>query len=639
MLRYPRLVPWLLAATLSTSVSHAADSVIDAFPMGNKKVRIDGLLREWPGDFASFKAKIKGSLTASGMVAYTDKYLYVAVKAKDPKIIRTRAAGSGEDHATLELAFPNAKGQYTTHRIELYPGDPGKLPGVVKVGGRVVKAAKIVEAPEEGGLVIEAQLPWSLFPQSKSTRVGLKGALRYNDARARGSISNVVATSAKHGSAMPYLPLESEQALRGALLRGKGLSARPIKQAFGNVVGDSRREWVAVYGQYLAVVGPGYRGGKEFYFGELGLADNSQLRRLQLVDLSGDGRSEIAIVKRVGGDKNYREVLLVFQMQDKDAPRVVFSHEVAIVTEEGEIRNKLSISQKGITIAQGTHKGFDPGEYDEPLPGEGLASALLPWETVKSRSFEWKGDKMEEAGETSWKPTLKKGSNKPRRVSRPNGPPPPPPPRPPNADEMLDRVYALYRKDRGVGGGKPRFDFVTDVVGDEQTERVLVHGKDIVVFGKGFREGRSYAFINVGVEDSKDIVHATARDMTGDGKAEILVRGVLRAKASKELGGDIVQRYALFIYKVIGEKLVRIFAAETGRALGDNRVLGAVAFEPSGNGMSIELRAARAVGWSSKTYPFPEDTTQAGGLEPLLLPWGELTKRRYRYRGGQFSAE
>ncbi len=637
-MRYQKMVTWLLAATLFTSVSQAADVVIDAFPMGNKKVRIDGLLREWPGDFAPFKAKIKGSLTASGMVAYTDTYLYVAVKAKDPKIVRTGGAGNAEDHATLQLGFPNAAGQYTVHRIDLYPGDPGKLPGVVKVGGRVVKEAKIVEAPEEGGLVIEAQLPWSLFPQAKTTRVGLKGTLSYKDSRARGSIANVVATSAKSGSGMPYLPLESEQALRGALLKGKGLSDRPTKQAFGDVVGDSRREWVAVYGQYLAVVGPGYRGGKEFYFGELGLANQGQLRKLQLVDLSGDGKSEIAVVKRVGGNEKYREVVLVFQMQDKDAPKVVFSHELAIVTDEGEIRNKLSISEKGITIAQGSHKGFDPGEYDEPLPGEGLASALLPWETVKSRSFEWKGGEMEEAGETSWKPKLKKGSGSPRRVTRPDGPPPPPPPRPPNADEMLDRVYALYRKDRGAGG-KPRFDFVTDVIGDSQTERVLIHGKDIVVFGKGFREGRSYAFINVGVEDSKDIVHATARDMTGDGKAEILVRGVLRAKASKELGGDIVQRYALFIYKVMGEKLVRIFAAETGRALGENRILGAVAFEPSGTGMSIELRAARAVGWSSKTYPFPEDTTAAGGLEPLFLPWGELTKRRYRYTGGQFSAE
>jgi hypothetical protein len=569
------------------------------------------------------------------MVAYTDTYLYVAVKAKDPKIVRTSSAGRAEDHATLQLGFPNAGGQYTVHRIDLYPGDPGKLPGVIKVGGRVVKEAKIVEAPEEGGLVIEAQLPWSLFPQAKTTRVGLKGTLSYKDSRARGSISNVVATSARSGSAMPYLPLESEQALRGALLKGKGLSDHATKQAFGDVVGDSRREWVAVFGQYLAVVGPGYRGGKEFYFGELGLADKSQLRKLQLVDLSGDGKSEIAVVKRVGGNEKYREVVLVFQMQDKDAPKVVFSHEVAIVTDEGEIRNKLNISEKGITIGQGSHKGFDPGEYDEPLPGGGLASALLPWETVKSRSFEWKGGEMEEAGETSWKPKLTKGSGNPRRVTRPDGPPPPPPPRPPNADEMLDRVYALYRKERGVSGGRPRFDFVTDMAGDSGAERVLVHQKDIVVFGKGFRGGASYAFITVGVGDPKDILDATASDLTGDGKAEVIVRAVLRAKASKALGGDMVDRHALLVYGIRGDTLVRLFGAETGRSVGKNQILGAVSFSSGRGPTRIELRPSRAIGWTEETYPFPADTTAAGGLEPLLLPWS-TDKRGYRFDGSAF---
>src|ERR671922_1589944 len=65
---------------------------------------------------------------------------------------------------------------------------------------------------------------------------------------------------------------------------------------------------------------------------------------------------------------------------------------------------------------------------------------------------------------------------------------------------------------------KPRFDFVTDVAGDEGTERVVIHEKDIVVFGKGFRNGTSYAFISVGVTERKDILDVSARDITGDGR-------------------------------------------------------------------------------------------------------------------------
>jgi len=639
MLKYAFAL-FALGSALLTSTSALADVVIDAEPLHDKKMRIDGLLREWPGQFAAFKTTLKGSLKASGLVGYDDKDLYVAIKAADEKIVRTAGAGDSEDHATFSLAFPNTSGHYTSFDVKLYPGDPGKLPGVVKINGRVSKASKLVEAPEEGGLVIEAKIPWSEFSQAAIARVGLKATLKYSDARSPGSLKNVVATSAKTAGSMPYMPLEGEQALRGALLKAKRLSDRPTRQVFGNVVGDAQYEWVAVYGQYMCVVGPGYRDGKEFYYGELNITGGKQLTRLELHDLDGDGKKEVLVQKHLGGDEGYREVLLAFKLDPKDAPTVVFAHEVGIVTEAGSIKNKVSINGGKITIEQGTSEGFDPATYDEPLPGEGVESALLPWDTVKSRSFEWKGDRMEASDETAWKPKVTKargGASAGRPAAARSGPPPPPAPRPPTSEELLDRVYALYKKDRGVGGAKPRFDFVTDVVGDSQTERVLVHGKDIVVFGKGFREGQSYTFINVGVKEDKDILHATARDITGDGKAEIIVRGILKAKASKELGGDTIDRYALFIYQVAGEKLVRIFGAETGRALGSQRILATVAFAPAKQGLSIELRPGRAVGWTEKDYPFPEDTTPAGGLEPLALPWGSLGARLYTFNGSSYS--
>jgi hypothetical protein len=61
--------------------------------------------------------------------------------------------------------------------------------------------------------------------------------------------------------------------------------------------------------------------------------------------------------------------------------------------------------------------------------------------------------------------------------------------------------------------------------------------------------------------------------------------------------------------------------------------------EPQSKGVSIELRAGRAVGWTEKSYPFPQDTTAAGGLEPLLLPWSDLKKRRYRFDGSSYVAD
>lgn len=622
-------------------MARAEGAMLLTEPLEGRKVRLDGVPKEWPSKFTDLSRKLQGGRSApaaSGNVGYDARYVYVAMKVKDEKIVRTRGAGAGEDHAVLYLAFPKAAGGYTTYAVGLYPGEPGKLPGVVKLGGRTVAGASLVEAPMAGGFTFEAKIPWSAFREATRTRVGLRGALRYNDADRGGVVGAVVATStARGGSALPPLPLEAEQGLHQALIGPKNLPDVPARQAVGNVAGGRLYEQVAVYSTYLTIVGPDFRAGKEFHFSELSVEDARAVNELRLVDFDGDGLDEIVLRLRIGKRARHREVLNVLKMGSDDVPYVALSHEVGIKTEDGELENEVKIKKAGskasIEIVQGKSKGFDPDTYAEPLPGGETHAALLPWETTKSRTFELRGRTFQSADEESWEPKMKA---KVASRAAPRGASGPPAPRPPSPDELLDRVYGLYRKDRGVGAKKPRFDFVTDVAGDTTPERVVVHDRDIVVFGKGFRAGSSYTFITVGVPEGKDIVNATARDVTGDGKAEIIVRGVLHAKASKALGGDVVQRYGLFIYQVQGDELTRVFAAETGRALGKNRIIGAVAFAPADKGFELELRPARAIGWTEQTYPFPIDQTAAGGLEPLQLPWAGSSKR-YVYDGTRFS--
>jgi hypothetical protein len=555
------------------------------------------------------------------------------LKVFDKNIVRSAAAGDKEDHATLYLNFP--KGQ--TYAVELYPGQPGKVAGAVKVKGAAIGGAKIVEAPTDKGLSVEAQIPWTAFPEAARTRVGLRATITYADADASGSVKAVIGTAtARSGKAMPALLMGNEQGLQESIIKAKGLPAEPAREAYGNVSGDSMLERVAVWGGNLVVIGPHFRGGKEFYFADLGIEDASMVTRLELIDFDADGKDEIVVQKKVGSSDKYREVLTVIKVGRDDQPFLAFAHEVGIKTGDGEIRNKVKLSKAGVEIAQGEAEGFEPGSFSEVQPGD-MGATLLPWESIGSRTFSWKGKGFEPSGETGFTPKQPAGGAKKPKAKAPKSdePPAPPPPRPPTSDELLDRVYALYKKDRGVSG-KPSFDFVTDVAGDRGPERVLVHGKDMVVFGKGFREGLSYAFIAIGVADPKDILDATARDLTGDGKAEIIVRAVLHAKASKALGGDTVDRHALFVYSVQGDGLVRVFAAETGRSLGNNQIIGAVAFSPAKRGVDIELKPSRAIGWTEQTYPFPPDTTTAGGLEPLLLPWSGGS-RKYRYDGKAFA--
>jgi hypothetical protein len=625
----------------------AGGRMITAEPMEGEKVRIDGDLREWPNKMSELGDTLSGSgggdPRAAVTIGYDEASLYVVLKIFDKHIVRTAAAGPNEDHATMLISFPHGR-DFNTYELELYPGNPGKVAGVVKLKGATVSGAKIVEAPSEGGLHVEAQIPWSAFPDAAKVRVGLRAAVTYTDADSSSSISGIIGTAqGRAGRALPPLLLESEEGLESQLLRPKNI-VNASREAYGNVSGDGMYERVAVFGDSLAIVGPHYRGGKEFYFADLGVKDASMVTRLQLVDFDGDGHDEIVIQKRIGAPDKYREIVTVTKIGTDDTPFQAFAQEVGIKTADGKIENRVSFRDGAIEVSQGESEGFDPATYAEVTPSD-MGSALLPWETVGSRTFKWTGKSFEQSAETPFTPKGSSGtakvtkSGKKGRKSQPrvksDEPPAPPAPRAPTSDELLDRVYALYRKDRNASG-KPSFDFVTDVAGDRGPERVLVHGKDLVVFGKGFRNGLSYAFITIGASDPKDIVDVTARDLTGDGKAEIIVRAVLHAKASKALGGDMVERRALMIYGVKDDALVRVFGAETSRAVGDKVVLGAVAFEPGKRGLDIELRPARALGWTEQSYPFPADTTTAGGLEPLLLPWGDAGKRSYHWNGSAY---
>lgn len=648
----PRVVAALtFAAVAALGADAAARRALEAVTLAgsNSKVRVDGLLREWPAELDSLSETIQGSAAggdpkASGVVGYDEKNLYVAMKIKDSRLVRTAGFGDKEDYASLEIAFPTERG-FKSYSVRLYAGVIGKSAGAVRLGGSSVKGARIVEAPSEGGYTIEASFPWDTFPEASRTRAGLRGALRYVDFDGGGSAHAIVATGGGTGSTMGPILVEAEQGLYRNLIKAKNLHETPARFGVGDIAGDSTLEIVALYGPFLTVVGSAYRGGKEFLYQDVGgIKDASDVSRLDVEDLTGDGKAEILIEKRVGDKDAYREVLQIWRVSDGDTPYVAFQHETGIVTKTGTIKNEVSIKRKGsrpsVVISQGKAEGFDPETYAEPISSD-MDPALLPWDKLRSKAFEWDGKQFSPAGNETWQPTMKAPGSAPKRVAKTSddGPPAPPPPRPPSADELQERVYALYRQERKTGIEKPRFDFVTDVAGEGTPERVLVHGKDVVVFGKKFKEGTSYVYTSIGVESSKDISDVTARDLTGDGKAEIIVRCVLHAKASKQLGGDVVERHALFVYQVYETALRRVFAAETGRSVGDNAITEGIRFVPKGRGTDLELAPGRAIGWTEKTYPFPIDKSPYGGLEPLLVPWGDVTVKRYRYDGSVYSAQ
>jgi hypothetical protein len=620
-------------ATFALAASASADgAALKADLIEAKSIKLDGVPKEWsalqPLAYAPKGKAGRPDIDAKAAISYDNANLYIAADVADD-VLR----GGGGDHVQVVIGFPGG----VTQEVLLYPGDPGKSPGSAKTrDGAPVSGAKVVEAPRGDGWSLEAIVPWAAFPQSKQVRVGLRGAIFVADVDAGAAVHNVVGTAPSAAySSLPALSIEPERALFEGLVRDKGIKTAPRYNTIADVAGDSMKERVLVFDRYLVVLGSNFRKGSEYYYSDLGVDPSTgMLPQFEIRDLTGDGQSEIVLRKRVGTPTRFREVLQVLSFGNADVPVTLFQHEVGLTNEIGSVANDVSFLADGakiaIKITPGTPKGFTASTYRESTE-TALDPLLAPWGTVASQTYRYGGATFSKTAEE--RQTAPEPAAQPAQPAAPSGPKPPPPP---SAGELVEKIYEGYRRDRGVAG-RARFDLTADVTGDKQPERVVVHDRDLVVFGKGFKGGAGYTFISLPqFAAGSDIVDVSTRDVTGDGKADLVVKGLVHVNAPKASG--VVDREVVLVFQIAGDALRRVFACEVARSMGKKRVQGSMQFVATGKDAEIELSPGKAIEWDERSYPFNQDYAPIGGIEPLLLPWGGNKPIRYRFTGNGFSS-
>jgi hypothetical protein len=621
------------SATAKGLRAHATDE--------SSRVKFDGMLGEWPPLApADVRVRGAGSVALRAGVQYDATAIYVAGEVQDGSFVRSERFALDEDHAALVLAFPTGPNAYAAYEVALFAGKSGESEGAVKFGhgpkrGQDVPGAKIIEADAAGGYTFEASIPWAAFPEARSVRAGLRGAVRYYDAEAKGSIATIVATgSGEVGqpASLPLFPLESEQALIDTLLAPKGIDAsRPKFELLADLSGDAMRERVAVYDRYFTIVGPGYRGGKQFFFREL----PSDVLKLEARELTGDGKDDLVVHKRVDVAGTRRDAFEVWSLLGQDEPVTVFAHEIAIVRGDKKITNAVQVAGKQIEVTVEPPVQWDATTYREPAPHD-VEPILLPWGAVRSRTFRFEGTRFAKAKEVAQTPAPGVGEAAPSAAALPREPPTPAVTR---GGDLSKQLVEQFRRDRNLGAEPTRVDLQVHVAEDPQPERVVLIGRDLAVFGPGFRGGRQYAFLTLSqFAEPSDIRDVTARDLNGDGAAELVVRGVRRVVPNGVEGGPIAID-SMFIYEVRPAGIVRVFGIETAREQANKRVQGMVQFVParSGKGFDIDVQAGRATGWNASTYPWPQEAEGSGPVEPLVLPWGGVSGRRYTWNGAAFA--
>ncbi|MGE0791615.1 MAG: hypothetical protein AB7S26_38425 [Sandaracinaceae bacterium] len=182
-----------------------------------------------------------------------------------------------------------------------------------------------------------------------------------------------------------------------------------------------------------------------------------------------------------------------------------------------------------------------------------------------------------------------------------------------------------FLAERGIGAARPRFDLRGNAVGDGQPERVFVVDRYVVLTGPGV-PGGGYAYHQLSIDSAGDVRSAQLRDLTGDGHAE-LVLVVRQRNAQGER--DLWQVIALS-----GERIRELFGIEVRKAIGAGFVEARVTIQRARRGApEIEVSAHRAEGLDRASFR----ETPAGDAEPILLPWGPVAARRYRWDGQRFA--
>ena len=600
-------------------------------------VRVDGSLREWRGE--RFVDVGSGSDAAlSYALRYDSTGIYVGATVNDERLVRTARPSTNEDAVVLTVAVPAGRGRYRAVDVWLYAGVPGRQAGSAAVGplggrARAASAIRVVEGPTRGGYVIEAHVPFGAIGGSRWEDG--RGAIRLRDVdtEARPEVEAELASATidpRHPERLPsFEPTGGDRATLRDFLRRQGLEGtQPRHDLRGDVAGDRAPERVIVVDRYVLVLG---RGASSFLYLDLPVVSAAGIRDADLVDLTGDGKREIAITMRQSNDRGSRDLWQVYTVGE-DAIRPLFGIELRKQTSEGFVESRLRVrrARRGaalIEVTAGRSNGLDADNLRESPPAD-VEAMLLPWGPKLSKTWQWDGQRfvvVRERDNPDYRdPTARAATERASRgPSRTSGGGASQEQRGPSVDDLI----AAFKRQAGLSPrARPRFRTVANVAEGREDEHVMVFDEALVVVGTGFRGGTGWFHFALPVAAAEDVLSVETADLTGDGRQELL----FRVRRSVE----DVQREILIVHQFRPTGFPRLLAVEVAREQGGARIENQVSVQRARRASVLAIAPGRARGWDAQSWPFQDGT--GDGVEPILLPWRDRAVR-YEYRGGELS--
>jgi hypothetical protein len=183
--------------------------------------------------------------------------------------------------------------------------------------------------------------------------------------------------------------------------------------------------------------------------------------------------------------------------------------------------------------------------------------------------------------------------------------------------ETVDAL-AHFLKSMGLSPRDVVFDKTYEMGGDPGLERVVLAGTYIAIMGE------EYHYVKLNVKAASDISDFQVLNLTGDGKHSIVVKTIERA------GGGA--RQILHVFKLVGAGIQRPFAIEIAKQQGSNKLVSRVSYVRHKKKTDIVIEAGRPEGWNAQNYR----EAPADDVVPILLPWSDKTRARYRFTGDEY---
>ncbi|RLB50474.1 MAG: hypothetical protein DRJ42_18795 [Deltaproteobacteria bacterium] len=639
-MRRPSITLWLsgaafVALVFTTGAAPAAAQVgVRVAEVPDGAVRVDGSLRDWRE--VTFATLGRGSNASLRYALGADRRgFYLAAEVRDQRMVRTARPGPNEDAIVLTFAMPARRG-YTGTEVSIYAGIPGRQAGSATVGAvgsrpSPARGVRVVEGPRRGGAgyIVEAFIPFAAIPGAARWQEGrLAVRLVDVDSEARPEVANAPASERvdpRHLERLPSIVAEGGEAgMLRTFLHSRGIEgATPRFDLRGDVQGDARPERIVVVNTFIVIMGEGYRDGAAFDFFQLPITSAAEVRSGQLTDLDRSGKKELVLTLRQQDQRGSRDLFQSFSFNDGIRPH--FGLEVRKQTHDGFVEARVSVrpQRRGpplIEVRAGRAEGLDAENFRES-PAAGVEPILLPWGPHRSRTYRWDGRRFAILRET---PNPRYVDPATARRDQPSGRTERAAPVPPSVDQML----VAFKRQAGLPrNARPSVRIDTNVADTPTAEHLFVFGTNLVVLGTDFRGGNGFFHFQIPANSAADVVSVQAADLTGDGRAEVLIR-------IRRVAGDVI-REVLLVQQFRRSEFARILAVEVARTQGTNSIQNEVRVIGRGNRRRLTIGPGRARGWSREAWPFAEGGT-GDGIEALLLPWRD-EQRRYRYAGGRLS--